>query len=273
MIPRWLVDVLDRELPSMTGGQRDELAAKVLEALPVELIDRAIAESAEIQLRAHGIALGDREAMVRDVAGNAAMSVVGALAGVDDEEAEPTQGRTSSERDRARTRNPREGLRRRLPLELSPLREARRPLADVGRGRDEEGEGPRAQVPEGPRGVRAPKLCSIMAPLPPGRILENVTPDDYHQRDGFSSSVAKVVVAQSPLHAKFAHGRKPSKVLDFGNIGHRLILGEGEGLRGPRLRRLANEGLEGRRRGSSRSRPDPGSSEGLRTRRELSPRG
>jgi hypothetical protein len=67
-----------------------------------------------------------------------------------------------------------------------------------------------------------------MAPLPPGRILENVTPDDYHQRDGFSSSVAKVVVAQSPLHAKFATRRKPKKELDFGNIGHRLILGKGK---------------------------------------------
>lgn len=74
-----------------------------------------------------------------------------------------------------------------------------------------------------------PKLFGgPMAPLPPGRILENVSPDDYHQRDGLSSSIAKTVVAQSPLHAKFGAGKKPTKDLDFGNIGHRLFLGKGK---------------------------------------------
>lgn len=76
----------------------------------------------------------------------------------------------------------------------------------------------------------APKkaIGGSMAPLPPGRILEGVTPDEYHERDGFSSSVAKAVIAQSPLHAKFQAAKKPSKVMDFGNVGHRLLLGKGK---------------------------------------------
>lgn len=43
------------------------------------------------------------------------------------------------------------------------------------------------------------------------RILD-VSADDYHALPGFSSSVAKVVIEKSPLHAKAAVGKKPSKL-------------------------------------------------------------
>jgi hypothetical protein len=60
----------------------------------------------------------------------------------------------------------------------------------------------------------------------PARILD-VTPDEYHALPDFSSSIAKVVIAQSPAHAKAAVGKKPTKVMDRGAVIHRLLLGKG----------------------------------------------
>jgi hypothetical protein len=59
------------------------------------------------------------------------------------------------------------------------------------------------------------------------RILE-VSPDDYHQLPGLSASTAKVLLAQSPLHAKARHAQKPTKGMDMGTVGHRLVLGKGK---------------------------------------------
>ncbi len=59
------------------------------------------------------------------------------------------------------------------------------------------------------------------------RVLD-VTPDAYHALPGLSSSVAKVLIARSPAHAKAAHGKPPSKILDRGSVIHRLVLGKGK---------------------------------------------
>jgi len=59
------------------------------------------------------------------------------------------------------------------------------------------------------------------------KILD-VTPDEYHARPGFSSTIAKVLIDQSPLHAKASAGLPPSKLLDRGTVIHRLVLGKGK---------------------------------------------
>lgn len=61
----------------------------------------------------------------------------------------------------------------------------------------------------------------------PARILE-VSADEYHQRDEFSSSLAKTTLKQSPLHARAAIGKRPTKGMDRGSIIHRLVLGKGK---------------------------------------------
>ena len=62
------------------------------------------------------------------------------------------------------------------------------------------------------------------------------TPAEYHKLDGFSSSIAKILLAESPLHAWQAHpllGGKdaeledPSKAQDSGSVMHHLLLGKG----------------------------------------------
>ncbi len=55
----------------------------------------------------------------------------------------------------------------------------------------------------------------------------NISPDEYYARPGFSQSVAKVLLAKSPLHAKAAISKAPTKLMDRGNILHRLLLGKG----------------------------------------------
>lgn len=60
-------------------------------------------------------------------------------------------------------------------------------------------------------------------------IVLDITPDEYHARTGFSSTLAKELVARSPAHARALQiaGRKATKVMDIGNVGHRLVLGKG----------------------------------------------
>jgi hypothetical protein len=53
------------------------------------------------------------------------------------------------------------------------------------------------------------------------------TPDEYHARPGFSSSVAKTLISRSPAHAKANIGCEPSSLLDRGSVIHRLVLGKG----------------------------------------------
>jgi len=83
-----------------------------------------------------------------------------------------------------------------------------------------------------------------MSALPPARILE-VTPDEYHKLPGFSASLAKILIARSPAHAKDAADRHAEAIadeddddvgisddkqkrLDAGSILHALILGIGK---------------------------------------------
>jgi hypothetical protein len=85
----WLTDVLDRELADMLGGDRDRLADAILDALPIERIGLAISNTAFQQLRAWGVCASDERSFVaKDIAGNAALAVVGVLgdADVDDQE-------------------------------------------------------------------------------------------------------------------------------------------------------------------------------------------
>lgn len=63
-----------------------------------------------------------------------------------------------------------------------------------------------------------------------GEIL-NVSPEEYHSRDEFSASLAKTVIAKSPLHARTESelgGKDPTKAMDRGNVIHRLVLGKGK---------------------------------------------
>jgi hypothetical protein len=55
-----------------------------------------------------------------------------------------------------------------------------------------------------------------------------VTPDEYHALPHFSSTLAKTLIAQSPRHAREARGKNPTKVMDRGNVIHRLVLGKGK---------------------------------------------
>ena len=65
------------------------------------------------------------------------------------------------------------------------------------------------------------------------KILD-VTPDEYHQLPGFSASLAKELIERSPLHAWQKHPlygakeKKPTKEMDFGQVGHTLVLGKGK---------------------------------------------
>jgi hypothetical protein len=58
------------------------------------------------------------------------------------------------------------------------------------------------------------------------KILD-INPTDYHARSEFSATMAKELIAKSPLHAKANVGRDPSKNLDRGTVVHRLLLGKG----------------------------------------------
>jgi hypothetical protein len=59
------------------------------------------------------------------------------------------------------------------------------------------------------------------------KILD-ISPDEYHQLEHFSSSVAKQLLARSPFHARAEIKKKPTKLMDRGNIIHRLVLGKGK---------------------------------------------
>jgi hypothetical protein len=57
----------------------------------------------------------------------------------------------------------------------------------------------------------------------------DITPDEYHKLEAFSSTVAKELIARSPLHAKEKIGKVPTAEMDFGDVGHQLLLGKGKG--------------------------------------------
>lgn len=61
--------------------------------------------------------------------------------------------------------------------------------------------------------------------------LLNIGPDEYHRIEAFSSSIAKIVICQSPAHARHAQisgGRSPTKAMDRGSVMHHLVLGKGK---------------------------------------------
>lgn len=71
--------------------------------------------------------------------------------------------------------------------------------------------------------------------LEPG-IYENISADEYHadpcDRPSLSSSIAKIIVSQSPEHAWLAHPKlggepfEPSEKMDMGSLHHALLLRE-----------------------------------------------
>lgn len=66
-----------------------------------------------------------------------------------------------------------------------------------------------------------------MIELPPARILD-VDPSAYHKLPGLSASIAKVVIKQSPGHAQVERERLATKMMDIGQVNHRLVLGKGK---------------------------------------------
>jgi hypothetical protein len=60
-----------------------------------------------------------------------------------------------------------------------------------------------------------------------------ITPDEYHKRPGLSSSIASILVEQSPLHARAAHpmfggeSEGHTKATARGSVCHTLALGKG----------------------------------------------
>lgn len=60
-----------------------------------------------------------------------------------------------------------------------------------------------------------------------GAILD-VTPEEYFALPGLSQSTAKVLLDRSPLHAKAANRKDPTKEMDRGNVVHTLVLGKGK---------------------------------------------
>jgi hypothetical protein len=61
-----------------------------------------------------------------------------------------------------------------------------------------------------------------------------IPPDEYHLRDGLSSSIATTLITRSPLHAWSQHpmygarGKTPTDEMDFGSVVHALSLGAGK---------------------------------------------
>jgi hypothetical protein len=76
-----------------------------------------------------------------------------------------------------------------------------------------------------------------------GASLLDITPDEYHRRDGLSSTLAKIIVESSTLHAWQAHpcygGKEAADDTDddetveqtIGTVVHRLVLGKGKSYR------------------------------------------
>jgi hypothetical protein len=58
--------------------------------------------------------------------------------------------------------------------------------------------------------------------------LLDITPDSYFALDAFSASTAKVVLARSPLHARYYASKAPTKQMDIGTAGHTFVLGRGK---------------------------------------------
>lgn len=58
--------------------------------------------------------------------------------------------------------------------------------------------------------------------------LLDISPDEYHAIEAFSSSVAKTMITRSPAHARAGFRKPPTKAMERGDIIHRLVLGKGK---------------------------------------------
>ncbi len=85
MSKTWILDVLDRELPDLVGAERDRLAEKIVDAMPLLPIAAAICSAAYTQMRVRGEDVKCIE-LARDIGNNAAMSVLEVLYPLVDED-------------------------------------------------------------------------------------------------------------------------------------------------------------------------------------------
>lgn len=74
----WLIELLDEALPDLTGGQRDELAAKIVSAIPPAAIAAAVAIVASAELKPY---FDDRAVIALAIGEKSAESVVKLLGG------------------------------------------------------------------------------------------------------------------------------------------------------------------------------------------------
>ena len=58
--------------------------------------------------------------------------------------------------------------------------------------------------------------------------LLELSPDEYHALDAFSSSAAETTIARSVGHARVGYRKVPTKAMESGDIIHRLLLGKGK---------------------------------------------
>lgn len=79
-IPPWIALVLDRELPDLTGGQRDRIASALIDNIPGRPIAAAIADSTATVLAQRGIKDADGS-LSREVGNNSSQTVLFALSG------------------------------------------------------------------------------------------------------------------------------------------------------------------------------------------------
>lgn len=77
-IPPWLAVRLDELLPERSGAERDAIAQSILDAVPLQPVVTAIAESARHVLAQRGIA-DDGGELSSELARNASMLVVESL--------------------------------------------------------------------------------------------------------------------------------------------------------------------------------------------------
>lgn len=79
MIPAWLSLVLDRMLPDLTGGQRDEMARAIVAAIPLSVLELAVARAAAPLLHAAGAVPTSVGELARRIARDAAPQIAVAL--------------------------------------------------------------------------------------------------------------------------------------------------------------------------------------------------
>lgn len=79
-IPPWIALVLDRELPNLTGGERDRIASALIDNIPGNAVSAAIAESTATVLAQRGLADADGS-LARECGRNAAQTVLFSLSG------------------------------------------------------------------------------------------------------------------------------------------------------------------------------------------------